>query len=66
MGYIMSFLEETMEVFGALLSAVGYGLGAWVAMMIVFACFKARRTRVSLQNIRDFMSRGEYDAKYNR
>jgi hypothetical protein len=55
-----------MEIFGAILSAVGYGLGVWVAMMIVFALFKARRTRVSLRNVREFMSRGEYDAKHNR
>ena len=55
-----------MEIFSALLSVIGYGLGAWIAMMLVFACLKARRTRVSLRNVREFMSRGEFDAKHNR
>jgi hypothetical protein len=55
-----------MAIFSALLGIVGYGLGAWVAMMLVFACLKARRTRVSLRNVRKFMSKGEFDAKHNR
>ena len=55
-----------MDVFGAILSAVGYGLGGWVAMILVFAAHKARRTRISLRNVREFMAGGEYDQKFSR
>lgn len=54
-----------MKIFGFLLSVVGYGLGAWLAMAVVCHMSKVRRTRVSLRHIRNFMSRGEYDAKYH-
>lgn len=46
-----------MEIFETLLAFVGYGLGAVVAMAIVHSGLKARRTRVNLQHIRDFMNR---------
>jgi hypothetical protein len=54
-----------METFGTILGLGAYAFGSWIAMTIVYSGMKARRTRVNLQHIRDFMnrrdiSRGKY------
>ena len=46
-----------MEVFGFLVAAFGVVGATWTSAMVLFAWRKARRTKISLQNIRDFMNR---------
>ena len=54
-----------MEVFGTLLAIGGVALATWTGSMALFAWRKARRTKISLQNVRDFMSR-RYEANGRR
>ena len=54
-----------MKIFGFLLSAMGYGFGTWLAMAVMCHMSKVRRIRLDLRHVHNFMSRGEYDAKYH-
>ena len=52
--YATFFGDVNMELFDALGLTVGFTVGLWIGLIVVFKCAKPRRTRVNLDHVRAF------------